>query len=50
MTLISGDFAIVKLFPRGPTEKEDKPNALVGEVVYLATSKDVKDWKKAGEW
>lgn len=48
--LIIGDFAIVSLFPLGPSGKEEKAGALVGEVIYVASNKDVKDWKKAGEW
>jgi hypothetical protein len=38
------------LFPRGPEDKEEKPGALAGEIVFVASTKDVKDWKRAGEW
>ena len=48
--LISGDYAIVKLFPPGPGKDEAKDGGLAGEIIYVATTRDVKDWKKAGEW
>jgi hypothetical protein len=46
----AGDYGIVKLFPKGPNEKADKVGGLVGEVIMIASNKDVKDWKKAGQW
>ena len=55
LQLTPGDFAIVRLFPPNPDpkaaekEKENK-GALAGEIIHVASNKDVKDWKRAGEW
>lgn len=44
----------MKLFPPDPAskkkEKEETTGSLAGEVVFVASNKDVRDWKKAGEW
>lgn len=40
----------MKLFAKGPEGKDEKPGSLAGEVVFVAADKDVKVWKKAGEW
>lgn len=53
--LTPGDFAIVRLFPPNPdpkaAEKErEKIGSLAGEIIHVASNKDVKDWKRAGEW
>ena len=44
----------MKLFPPDPAskkkEKEETTGSLAGEVIFVASNKDVRDWKKAGEW
>ena len=54
MTLcFAGDFAIVRLFPSSPEPKAgstQRKSRLAGEIISLLTSKEIKDFKKAGEW
>ena len=58
-----GDFAIIRLFPPSPADLKPKMSGinhndnnhetrqkLLGEVVSMVDNKDVKMWKKAGEW
>lgn len=42
-----GDFAFVKLFPADPKGGEER---LVGEIVQVLSGKEVRDFKRSGEW
>lgn len=49
-TLVArGDFAIIKLFPPDPSGKE-KEEKLSGEIVKVLSGKEVRDYKRGGEW
>lgn len=45
-----GDYAFVKLFPPDPKGKGDGEGRLVGEIVQVLSDKEVREFKKAGEW
>lgn len=42
-----GDFAFVKLFPVDPKGGEER---LVGEIIKVLSGKEVRDFKRSGEW
>jgi probable RNA-binding protein EIF1AD len=42
-----GDFAFVRLYPADPEGGKSK---LMGEIVAMISSRDVKSWRKTGEW
>lgn len=42
-----GDFAFVKLFPADPKGGEER---LVGEIIQVLSGKEVRDFKRGGEW
>lgn len=47
-TLVArGDFAFIKLFPVDPKGGEER---LVGEIVKVLSGKEVRDFKRSGEW
>ena len=48
-----GDFGFIRIFPPSPEPSKGTPmgkSNLVGEIVSMISSKEVKAWKKAGEW
>lgn len=42
-----GDFAFVRLYLANPDGDKSK---LMGEIVGMISSRDVKSWRKSGEW
>ncbi|ORX36013.1 hypothetical protein BD324DRAFT_682153 [Kockovaella imperatae] len=53
MVLITrGDFGFIRIFPPSPEPSKSSKgkSRLVGEIVSMISAKEVKAWKKSGEW